>query len=94
MIKSQPFTELGEKCLGRGNSHSGSRKELDLLEKYRESWCDRSVVNNRENHVRGGWRGRQGLDQAPLMGLGQGPRFHSYSEYLFREDIGRSEAEE
>lgn len=50
-----------------------------MLEKYRESWCDRSVMNNRENHVRGGWRGRQSLDHAPLWALGQGPGFHSCS---------------
>lgn len=55
------------------------RKELDMLEKYRKRWCDRSVRNNGENHMRGGCRNRQGLDHGGLMVVGQDLRFHSCS---------------
>lgn len=47
-------------------------------------------MNNRESHVRGGRGGGQCLNHGGLVGLGQGPGFHSSSEYLFRKDIGRS----
>lgn len=46
--------------------------------------------DNRANHVREGWRGRQGLGHGGLVGLSQRPGFHSCSSYLFRDDTGRS----
>ena len=62
MIQSQPFADLGEKCCGqRGQlvQEPEGRRELDVLEKYKESWHDRHIVSNKDSHMRGGWRGFQ-----------------------------------
>ena len=47
---------------GIAGTGAEGRKALNVLEKYKESWCERSVMNNRKSHMREVWGGRKCLN--------------------------------